>query len=260
MTTRSSVKGSGSNPRHRQSHAERGRGRLVGVIASNADLRAAIGMGQPPDLFELRLDCLRHILNEVEAKLPMLRAPIIITARHPREGGANNLPIRDRRDLLARFLPHAQFVDIELRSLPALRPLFDLARRKNIQRIISLHDLNSTPAVRTLRAKARRAKKSGASIFKLATRTDTPGELARLIDFFENKDAGLSVSGMGIGKFGAASRLLLARSGSALNYASLGPSRIEGQLAMEQLRSVLSAPKSTRQEGSKREKRGKSFT
>jgi 3-dehydroquinate dehydratase-1 len=217
-------------------------------------------MRRPPDLFELRLDCLCHILNEIEAKLPMLRAPLIITARHPREGGANNLPTRDRRVLLERFLPHAQFVDIELRSLPALRPLFDLARRKNIQRVISFHDLSSTPAVRTLRAKARRAKNSGASTFKLATRTDTPAELARLIDFFKNKDAGIPVSAMGIGKFGAASRLLLARSGSALNYASLGRSRIEGQLAIEQLRSVLSAPKSTRKEGPKREKRGRSFT
>ncbi len=236
-----------------------GRGRLVAVIASRADLRAAIRMRQPPDLVELRLDYLCHNLNEIERKLDMLRAPVIITARHPREGGANNLPIGDRRKLLARFLPHAQFIDIELRSLRALRPLFDLARKKNIRRIISFHDLNSTPAVRTLRAKARRAKNSGASIFKLATRTDTPAQLARLIDFFENRDAGLPVSAMGIGKLGAASRLLLARTGSALNYVSLGPSKIEGQLPIEKLRSALSASKIEQGERSKREKRGRSF-
>ena len=34
------------------------RPRVVGVIASRADLARAIRMRRPPDLFELRLDCL----------------------------------------------------------------------------------------------------------------------------------------------------------------------------------------------------------
>jgi 3-dehydroquinate dehydratase len=45
---------------------------------------------------------------------------------------------------------------------------------------------------------------------------------------------------MGIGKLGAISRLLLARGGSVLNYASLHRSQIEGQLPIELLRSALS--------------------
>ena len=50
-------------------------------------------MANPPDLFEIRLDHLVNVVDELEARLPLLRRPVIITARHPREGGANNLSI-----------------------------------------------------------------------------------------------------------------------------------------------------------------------
>jgi 3-dehydroquinate dehydratase len=44
---------------------------------------------------------------------------------------------------------------------------------------------------------------------------------------------------MGIGKLGAISRVLLARAGSALVYASIAErSDIEGQLSLEQLRGL----------------------
>jgi len=88
-----------------------------------------------------------------------------------------------------------------------------------VRRIISFHDFDSTPTARSLRAKARAAKLRGADIFKVATRTDTPDQLARLFDFVANKEVDLAVSAMGIGKLGAISRFVLARRGSALNYA-----------------------------------------
>ena len=139
----------------------------------------------------------------------------------------------------ARFLPQARYVDVELRAALSFRSLLDLARRKNVRRIISFHDFDSTPTTRSLRTKARAAKSRGADIFKVATRTDTPEQLARLFDFVANKGVDLAISAMGIGKLGAISRFVLARRGSTLNYASLGPSKIEGQLSIQQLRSAL---------------------
>lgn len=212
---------------------------MVGVISSVADLRRAIQMRKPPDLFELRLDRLVGVLDELEIKLSMLRAPLIITARHPREGGANDLSIKRRRELLSRFLPRAGYVDIELRSARALRPLLEVARQKKIRRIISFHDLESTPDSGSLRAKAWAAKSLRADVFKVATRTDTPAQLARLLDFVARNDADLAVSAMGIGRLGAKSRIILSRSGSRLNYASIHRSQIEGQLSVQQLRSRL---------------------
>jgi len=215
---------------------DRPRPRLVGVIMSSASLDFAIRMRQPPDLFELRLDHLVRMVDELENKFSRLRAPLIITARHSQEGGANKLALRERRDLLSRFLRRAHYVDVELRSASALRSVLELAREKNVRRIISFHSLKSTPGSRSLRRKARAAKAHGADIFKVATRTDTPAQLARLLAFVTKKDVDLAVSGMGIGKLGAISRVLLSRAGSVLVYASLRDTDIEGQMSLEQLR------------------------
>ena len=237
MTTRSPTK-DGRRPR------------VVGVIMSQTDLDLAIRMRERPDLFELRLDHLvrppsvaaatcgaTDIVDELEEKMSRLRAPLIVTARHPQEGGANRLNLRQRRDLLSRFLPHARYIDIELRSAAALHSLCKLARKKNVGRIISFHDLKATPDLRGLQVKARRAKSLGADIFKVATCTDTPAQLARLLDFITKKDRDLAVSAMGIGKLGAISRVLLAYRGSALVYGSVSAaSDIEGQMSVEQLR------------------------
>jgi 3-dehydroquinate dehydratase-1 len=201
-------------------------------------------------LFELRLDHLvrppsvavaargaADIVDDLEEKMSRLRAPLIVTARHPQEGGANKLNLRQRRDLLSRFLPHARYIDIELRSAAGLHSLCKLARKKNVRRIISFHDLKTTPDLRGLQVKARRAKSLGADIFKVATRTDTPAQLARVLDFITKIDLDRALIAMGIGKLCSISRLLLAYRGSALVYGSVSAaSHIEGEMSLQQLR------------------------
>ena len=215
------------------------RPRVVGVIASGADLDCALQMRTRPDLFELRLDRLADIIDQLENKLSRLRAPLIITARHPQEGGAKKLTLGQRRDLLTRFLPYAEYVDVELRSAFALHSLLGLAQEKRVRRIISFHNFRSTPSLRVLAAKADAARAHGANIFKAATRTDTPNQLARLLQLVATEVVDLPVSAMGIGNLGAISRVLLARAGSVLVYASItARSDLEGQLSLEQLRAL----------------------
>ena len=216
----------------------RPRHRVVGVVWSPQDLDFAIRIAKPPDLFELRLDRLVRVIDRLETKISKLRAPFVITARHPMEGGANRLSALQRHNLLARFLSQARYIDIELRSAPVFGSLLRLARKQNVRRIISVHHLKSSPSPSRLRAQARAAKTYGADIFKVATRTDTPAQLTRLIDFAAAKDVDIAVSAMGIGKLGAASRVLLACCGSALVYVSLGRSDIEGQMSLDQLRAL----------------------
>jgi 3-dehydroquinate dehydratase I len=219
------------------------RPRVVGVIASHADLERALRMRRPPDLFELRLDCLANMADRLEKVLPKLHTPVIITARHPHEGGARKLRLRQRRDLLARFLNRGDYMDVELRSAAALRSLLTLAEKKKIRRIISFHNFKSTPSAQILAAKAREARSHGANIFKVATRTDTPMELGRLLDFITTSRVDIPLAVMGIGKLGAISRVLLARAGSVLIYASLGSATdVEGQLSLEQLRALGFGP------------------
>jgi 3-dehydroquinate dehydratase-1 len=140
-------------------------------------------------------------------------------------------------------LSHADYIDVELRSARTLRALLAIAKAKNVRRIISFHDFKSTPTARILTAKARDARSHGADIFKVATRTDTPLELGPLVEFMTSSRLDLAVAVMGIGKLGAISRVLLARAGSVLIYASLGPATdVEGQLSLEQLRALGFGP------------------
>ena len=215
-----------------ESHAPQ----IVGVIFSRADFHRAIRMRNPPDLFELRLDGFARSIKTVRDGIDKLPAPFIITARHPREGGANQLSSRERRALLLGFLPQAAWVDIELRSAPSLAPVLQAARTKNIRVIISFHDFRGTPTASRLEEIARVAQSLGPDIINIATRTDTRAQLERLLTFFERQAAGKKVAAMGIGKLGRKSRRELARRGCPLNYAHLGAPQIAGQLSIRELR------------------------
>src|SRR5882762_5154470 len=118
---------------------------IVGVIFSRADLQRALRMRKPPNLFELRLDRFMNSIGEVEAAVNRLPAPFVITARDPREGGANHLSVPRRRGLLLQFLPRAAYVDVELRSARSLAPVLRSARAHLVPTILSFHDLKTTP-------------------------------------------------------------------------------------------------------------------
>jgi 3-dehydroquinate dehydratase I len=209
---------------------------IVGVIFTRADLRRAARMRNPPDLFELRLDALLARSEKGEAALGDLRAPLIITARHPREGGANHLSARERRALFLRFLPDAAYVDIELRAAGPLTAILEEARAKNIRTILSFHDFQETPRRARLDEIARAAQSLGADVLKIATRTDTPAQLTRLLDFFLRNRPKMKIAAMGIGRLGGAARRELFRQGSILNYVHLGRTGIAGQPSLRTIR------------------------
>ena len=211
-------------------------GALVAVIASRAALARATRLRQPPDLFELRLDALRHSLGEMARALPKLRAPLLLTARHPAEGGVGQLRLAERRSLLWHFFEDAAIIDLELRSVGQMKDVIGEMHRLRIDLLISLHDLRTTPSPNELHRQARSAAAAGAAIFKVVTRTDTPAQLTRLIAFFEASRGLLPIAALGIGKLGLESRSRLDQLGSALSYASLGRANVAGQPSLSQLR------------------------
>ena len=196
---------------------------LVGVIASIDELRLATRMRAPPDLFELRLD---HLPNLRESQLLKLRRPLIITARHPAEGGKE----------LRSGLPRAKFVDVELRSLHELGPVWDEARRRRVGRICSFHDFKRTPEPAVLHKKLLRARKAGADVFKVVTRAEDFRDLLTLFELLWNELAGMRLCVMATGKFGPISRLFFRDAGSSLIYAPLRHPLHHGQLTFQELR------------------------
>jgi 3-dehydroquinate dehydratase I len=214
--------------------------RIVGVISSRADFQRGLRLRRPPDLFELRLDRLAGRLNEIKNAIRRLSAPLIITARDPHEGGANNLSAPRRRALLHEFLSLANYVDVELRAARSLQSVLRAAADKKIRAVISFHDFKTTPPASQLDKIVARADSLGAGIIKIATRTDTPAQLDTLFRFFDrHRRSSPPIVAMGIGKLGRVSRCELARRGCVLNYAHLGSAAVPGQLSVRELRRAL---------------------
>jgi 3-dehydroquinate dehydratase-1 len=190
------------------------------------------------DLLELRADALAGRHEEVRQFLAKAKVPILLTARHPDEGGIGKLTIATRRKLFEEFLPHAALVDVELRSVAVLQCVIDEAKQRGITVVVSDHHFHRTPTLAQMRERRSRAFAAGADIFKLAALADDAASLARLIDFLTtSKPRSLAV--MGMGKFGQVSRLVLACAGSVLNYGYLDRPNASGQWEARELRQLL---------------------
>lgn len=176
---------------------------------------------------ELRLDVFSRHFPAVERASSAIAVPILITARHPREGGVGLLGAAKRRDLLAGFLSRADAVDIELRSVTILADVLRQARRQCITRVVSFHDFQRTPGLPRLREVVRRGAQAGADIVKIATHLRNAKDLALLL-LLQNS-AKVPLATMGMGPLGKVSRLVLAAAGSRLNYGYLDRPQVTGQ-------------------------------
>jgi 3-dehydroquinate dehydratase-1 len=204
---------------------------VVGTVHSAASLAAA-GKLRPEecDWLELRLDNFFPHLGQLRRAAPKLRCPRIVTVRHPSEGGvANAMTARERRALYGDFLGIAGMVDVELRQATAMKEVLRQTREAGAGVILSFHDFRRTPPPRALRELARGARDAGANIFKIATLTRSPRDLARLMEFLADEKGGLPLAVMGMGAYGKVSRLVLAQAGSCLNYGYLGAPNASGQ-------------------------------
>lgn len=207
-------------------------GAVAATVHSPADLSLARrARRQEADFLELRVDAFARdpaALEKLAAAAPKLPLPLIITVRHPREGGAGRLSARERARLFHRFLPHAAGIDVELRSARELAGVLDAARSQGVRVILSHHDFQKTPSPEKLRELAKTARSLRADIFKVAALARTPRDLADLLDFLAREASPLAVMAMGE-RFGPVSRLLFAHAGSVLNYGFLSRGNASGQ-------------------------------
>ena len=205
------------------------RPQVVGAVHSPGALRRALRIRPGEvDFLEIRVDAFAPDPAPLLRALPRLRVPLLITVRHPAEGGAHRLSFAQRRALFAQFLPFAALIDIELRSVKALTSTIADARTRGVRIIISDHHFKATPPAARLQRLIRSAYAAGAGICKIAALAETPAALARLLALFAKRQP-LPLSVMGMGRFGKISRLLLAQAGSVLNYGYLDEPNASGQ-------------------------------
>jgi 3-dehydroquinate dehydratase-1 len=202
---------------------------VVAAVHSLGALRRAqkIQPGEV-DFLEIRVDNFALDLAPVLKVLPRLRVPLLVTVRHPAEGGAHRLTFAQRRALYAQFLPFATLIDVELRSWEKLAEVIAAAREREVKIVASAHHFHSLPSVGQLLRTVRRAQAVGADICKIAALAETPLAISRLLGLLAPKKS-LPLSVMGMGKFGKISRLLFAQAGSVLNYGYLDCPNASGQ-------------------------------
>ncbi|HEV7403303.1 MAG TPA: type I 3-dehydroquinate dehydratase [Chthoniobacteraceae bacterium] len=217
---------------------------VVGTIYSPGSLRRALRLrAGAVDVLELRVDHFADASDELLRAARDLPAPLIVTVRHPREGGAGELGAERRRELYWEFLHLAKYVDVELQSLRSFDVVLAGAQHAGAQAIVSDHHFRATPSLKVLQERWARARSfcggtMQADIVKVAARVETPADLARLIAIFGFAQ-GASVSVMGMGPLGKVSRLLCARLGSCLNYGYLDRPQVPGQWEAVRLKERL---------------------
>ncbi len=206
-----------------------GRALVVGSVHSPGSLRRALALRPGSvDVLELRVDHFAHQPAELLRVLPKLKFPLLLTVRHPLEGGVQALTFARRRALFTEFLPQAAFIDVELRSVEKLDGILALALAQSVQVIVSNHHFRCTPKLERLESLLAQAVAAGADIFKLAALASSAADVSALLGLLA-RPRKIPLSVMGMGSFGKVSRLLLAKAGSVLNYGYLDKPNASGQ-------------------------------
>lgn len=212
----------------------------VGVVSQPQTLASLPpDLAQQCDALELRLDLLGLPSETIRKAVADLGVPpLLLTARHPAEGGQGSEQAAERMAMIEPLLDLATLIDIELRSVAEMKPLIDKARARGIPVVGSFHDFHATPANEVLEGAISYAENAGIDTVKMATFVNTTEDMIRLVNLVTAKRR-LRLSVMGMGTWGRVSRLLLAKCGSLLNYGFLGDSNAPGQWPVAQLKSLL---------------------
>lgn len=215
----------------------------VGVIPDVATLglwsrMSAAERDTACDVIELRLDTIKLPEADVRAALADNTTPVLLTARHPAEGGQGSEDAAGRMALLEPLLDLASLVDVELRSAMEMRLLVQKAQGRGVRVIGSFHDFQATPGDEVLQGAISFAQPAGLDAVKIATFLNTTEDLVRLIRLASAPQR-LRLSCMGMGPLGRVSRLVLAKCGSLLNYGFLGEANAPGQWPAARLKAIL---------------------
>lgn len=214
---------------------------VVGAVSRSetlAQLGNMAALADECDLLELRLDSLGLPAAELHTHARALPLPLLITARHPEEGGDGNLGAAERAALLDSHLDIAALMDVELRSAMDLQGVISKAKSRAVGVIGSFHDFNSTPGDEVLKGAVDFALQFKFDAVKIATTLHSADDLARLLHLLAGEKR-IPLSVMGMGGLGRISRIALARCGSILNYGYVGESNAPGQLPARRLKEIL---------------------
>ena len=189
---------------------------------------------------EIRIDLLMSV-PDLKQKISKINAPILLTCRHPDEGGPEEF--RDsikRQSVITPLIQYASALDIEINQAEHMKSILELAKSEGLLTLLSFHDFIGTPEKKHLQNKVSEGYERGADVVKIATTTNSFKDIISLMTLFDLFDSH-HLSVMGMGRLGMASRLLAAQSGSVLNYAALQSASVPGQWEVNDFKKILKA-------------------
>ncbi|MGA3084214.1 MAG: type I 3-dehydroquinate dehydratase [Thermodesulfobacteriota bacterium] len=195
-------------------------------------------------MLELRIDGIQKV--DLKKLLADKKGEVIVTNRVREEGGAFAGGKQERVALLKKAVAlGCDYVDLEIRTEETL--ILELKKkiadhRGRTRLILSYHNQQMTPGLKTLRKKMIDGYKAGADIVKIVTfakKMEDNLKVLGLIPYAQKK--GLKIIAFCMGEKGKISRIMAPMLGSYLTYASLdkGEESAPGQMTVEEIKQVL---------------------
>ena len=132
------------------------------------------------DLLEIRVDLIGLPAEDLLPQLQRLPLPLLITLRHPAEGGRGPVAAAERMANLRPLLPSAALVDVEIQFAQEMLPLLREAQAMGVKVVGSCHDFTTTPDQSVLLAALRQAEELGLDVAKFACALQGPEHLQQL--------------------------------------------------------------------------------
>jgi 3-dehydroquinate dehydratase-1 len=206
---------------------------MICISISEKDKARLIERLSGVELAEVRLEALSLTVEDVK-EIFAKPARLIATMRPGHHSDEERLRI-----LAAAIGAGAAYVDIELDSSTIVREgVLAAARKSGCEVIVSYHDFEHTPDQECLRKIVDECFAAGADIAKIACRTNSRADAARILGLLDGEKPVIAI---GMGKLGRITRVAAPLLGSPFTYASQGEGEgtAEGQIEARTLRTIL---------------------
>ncbi|MEK4344315.1 MULTISPECIES: type I 3-dehydroquinate dehydratase [Paenibacillus] len=226
---------------------------LIGATLTELKQEAEALKELNPDLVEWRtdffekvedLEAVKSALSDIHAIIPDL--PLIFTFRSAKEGGEKQVSIEYyiALNVAAAESGLVDIIDVELfNEEQDVRGLVEAAHAHNVAVIISNHDFHKTPPKEELISRLCKMQELGGDLPKIAVMPQDAGDVLTLLEathIMKTKHADRPIITMSMAGAGVVSRLSGEIFGSALTFGAAHKPSAPGQVAVAELRNVLS--------------------
>ncbi len=217
--------------------------KICAALTANT-LQEAIRMAEvaedsDADMLELRLDYLNsygHLSDLVKST----KLPTILTLRKSGEGGNFKGNEEKRISILLKAAGEGfSHVDVELSTSGLAKVLSELSKI-GVKKIVSHHNLKSTPRQTELFKIAKKEIQIGADVCKIVTKAYTINDNITCLNLVSRMEKQTKIICFASGKLGVTSRILSPLFGAYLTFASVtrGKESAPGQLTVKEMRQV----------------------